>query len=193
MKVVAIGGSPRLNGNTNYLIDEALNELAKKGIETEKIVLNQHRVNPCQAHNNCRQSPKCLQEDDTGWILEKFSRADGVIVASPVYFGSISAQTKTFLDRTFFLYTHNIPKQAKCFGLIAIAGRAGLDQAIQELKKFVGLRDASQAEVFTLKAAVGGPDKHARDNPQMVEEAREMGKEMARILLGMDEQPQQND
>jgi len=192
MKVVAIGGSPRLNGNTNYLIDEALNELTKKGIETEKIVLNQYRVNPCQAHNNCRQSPKCLQEDDTAWILEKFSQADGVIVASPVYFGSISAQTKTFLDRTFFLYTHNIPKQAKCFGLIAIAGRAGFDQAIQELKKFVGLRDVSQAEVLTLKAAVGGPDKHARDNPQMVEEARKMGKEMARVLLGMDKQPQEN-
>ncbi len=192
MKVVAIGGSPRLNGNTNYLIDEALNELAKKGIETEKIVLNQYRVNPCQAHSNCRQSLKCLQEDDTSWILERFSQADGVIIASPVYFGSISAQTKTFLDRTFFLYTHNIPKQAKCFGLIAIAGRAGFDQAIQELKKFVGLRDASQAEVFTLKAAIGGPDKHARDNPQMVEEAREMAKEMARVLLGMDKQPQEN-
>jgi multimeric flavodoxin WrbA len=191
MKVVAIGGSPRLNGNTNYLIDEVLNELAKKGIETEKIVLNQYRVNPCQAHSNCRQSPKCLQEDDAPWILEKFSQADGVIIASPVYFGSISAQTKTFLDRTFFLYTHNIPKQAKCFGLIAIAGRAGFDQAIQELRKFVGLRDASQAKVFTSKAAVGGPDQHARDNPQMVEEAREMGRQMARVLLGMDEQPQE--
>jgi multimeric flavodoxin WrbA len=64
MKVVAIGGSPRLNGNTNYLMDEALNELSKSGIETEKIVLNRYQVNPCQAHSNCRQSPKCQQEDD---------------------------------------------------------------------------------------------------------------------------------
>jgi hypothetical protein len=48
MKVGAIGGSIRLNGNTNYLIDEAVDELAKRRIETEKIVFNQYRVNPCR-------------------------------------------------------------------------------------------------------------------------------------------------
>jgi len=84
MKVVAIGGSPRLNGNSNYLIDQVLNELASCGIETEKIVLNQYKINPCQAHDNCGELPKCLQQDDAPWILEKFSEADGVIVASPV-------------------------------------------------------------------------------------------------------------
>lgn len=183
MKVVAIGGSPRLNGNSNYLIEQALNELASCGIETEKIVLNQYKINPCQAHDNCHELPKCLQQDDAPWILEKFSEADGVIVASPVYFGTISAQVKTFMDRTFFLLTHDIKMKAKCFGLIAIAGRMGFDEAIQELRRFVGPPGTSQVKVFTLKGAVGEPDKHVKDNPELVTQAHEMGRQMSKVLM----------
>ncbi len=102
MKVVAIGGSPRLNGNTNYLIDQVLDELASRRVETEKIVLNQYIISPCQAHDNCGELSKCLQQDDAPWILERFSQADGVVIATPVYFASVSAQIKTFMDRSFF-------------------------------------------------------------------------------------------
>lgn len=184
MRVVAIGGSPRLNGNSNYLIDQVLKELASRGVETEKIVLNQYKVNPCQAHDNCHELSKCLQQDDAPWILEKFSQADGVIIASPVYFGSISAQVKTFMDRSFFLFAHDIKMKARCFGLIAIAGRMGFDEAIQELKKFVGLPGASDVKVFILKGAAGEPDKHVKDNPELVEEAHKMGRQMAEVLMG---------
>lgn len=183
MKVVAIGGSPRLNGNTNYLVDQVLKELASCGIETEKIVLNQYKINPCQAHDNCHELSKCLQQDDAPWILEKFSQADGVIVASPVYFGTISAQVKTFMDRSFFLFTHDIKMKARCFGLIAIAGNMGFNEAIQELRKFVGPPGTSRVKVFTLKGAAGEPGKHAKDNPELVAEAREMGRQMTKVLI----------
>lgn len=182
MKVVAIGGSPRLHGNTNYLIDQALGELASCGVETEKIVLNQYKIGPCQAHDNCREVSKCLQQDDAGWILEKFSQADGVIIASPVYFGTISAQVKTFMDRSFFLFGHDIEMKAKCFGLIAIAGRMGFDEALEELRKFTGPPGMRRVKVLTLKGAAGGPEKHVKDNPELVKQAREMGKQMAEIL-----------
>jgi multimeric flavodoxin WrbA len=182
MRVVAIGGSPRLQGNTNYLIDQALAELASRGVETEKIVLNQYKIGPCQAHDDCSSLKQCRQQDDAPWILEKFSQADGVILASPVYTGSISAQAKTFLDRTFFFFQHGIEPKAKCFGLIAIANRIGFDETIQELKKFTGPPGTSRAKVLTLRGAVGGTDKHAKDNPEMVKQAREMGRQMAEIL-----------
>jgi multimeric flavodoxin WrbA len=183
MKVVAIGGSPRLDGNSNYLIDQVLNELASRGVETEKIILNQYKISPCQAHENCRELPKCLQQDDAPWILEKFAEADGVIIASPVYFATISAQVKTFMDRSFFLFGHDIKMKAKCFGLIAIAGRMGADEAIQELRKFTGPPGTSRVKALILKGAVGGPDKHVKDNPELVKQAREMGKQMAEVLL----------
>jgi multimeric flavodoxin WrbA len=182
MKVVAIGGSPRLDGNSNYLLGQALNELASCGIETEKIILNEYKIGFCQAHDNCRQVKKCLQQDDAPWILERFSQADGVIVASPVYFGSVSAQIKTFMDRSFFLFGHDIEMKAKCFGLIAIAGRMGFDETLEELRKFTGPPGMRRVKVLTLKGSAGGPDKHVRDNPELVKQAREMGKQMAEVL-----------
>jgi multimeric flavodoxin WrbA len=182
MKVVAIGGSPRLDGNINYLIDRALEELAAQGIETEKIILNEYKIGPCQAHDKCHSAKKCLQQDDAPAILEKFSQADGVIVASPVYFGSISAQIKTFMDRSFFLFAHDIKMKARCYGLIAVAGRRGADETIQELSKFAGRPDAAGDNILTLKASAGGPDKHVRDNPEVVKQARDLGKQMAKML-----------
>jgi multimeric flavodoxin WrbA len=182
MKVVAIGGSPRLGGNSNFLIDQVLKELESQGIETEKIILNEYKIGFCQAHDNCHQVKKCLQQDDAPWILEKFSQADGVIIASPVYFGSVSAQIKAFMDRSFFLFGHGIEMKAKCYGLIAIAGRRGADETIQELRKFTGPPGMRHTKVLTLKGSAGGPDKHVKDNPELVEKAREMGRQMAKIL-----------
>jgi multimeric flavodoxin WrbA len=181
MKVVAIGGSPRLQGHSNYLIDQALSELASRGIETEKIVLSQHKFGYCLAHGNCAQVKECQQKDDAGWILDKYSQADGIIVASPVYFGSISGQIKAFVDRTFFLYRHDKRPQAKCIGLIAIAGRGGHEETIKELKKFIRV---ANAQVFTLAGASGAPDSDPKTQVELIKQAKDMGRQMADALLG---------
>ena len=184
MKVVAVGGSPRLTGNSNYLMDQVLEELSRSSIEAEKIVLNQYKISCCQAHENCRDVKKCQVQDDAPWILEKISSADAVIMASPVYFGSISAQVKTFLDRSYFLFAHGIKMKAKCYGLIAISGGGGFEETLQELKKFAGPPGTYNARIFTLKGSSGGPGKHVKDNPDLVKQAHEMGKQMAEVLLG---------
>ncbi|HEY32009.1 MAG TPA: flavodoxin family protein [Dehalococcoidia bacterium] len=179
MKVVAIGGSPRLHGNTNYLIDQALDELASHGIETEKIVLNEYKVGPCQAHENCASFSECQQKDDGQWILEKFSQADGVILASPVYFGSISAQMKAFMDRSFFLFSHGMALNFKCAGLIAVAGRRGADATVEELRKLVRL---AGSEILTLSGNSGSPDIDPKTQTELIEQAKTMAKQMAEIL-----------
>jgi multimeric flavodoxin WrbA len=181
MKVVAIGGSPRLQGISNYLIDQALEVLASRGIETEKIVLNEHKFGFCQAHNDCAASAECKQKDDASWILEKYRLADGIIVASPVYFGSISAQIKAFVDRSFFIYMHGRRPQAKCIGLIAIAGRGGHEETIKELKKFIRVPNA---QVFTLAGSSGRPDSNPKEQVDLIKQAREMGRRMADVLIG---------
>lgn len=181
MKVVAIGGSPRLQGHSNYLIDQALNELASRGIETEKIVLSQHKFGFCLAHNNCRSVSECQQKDDAGWILDKYSQADGVIVASPVYFGGVSAQVKAFVDRSFFIYMHGKRPQAKCVGLIAIAGRGGHEETMKELQRFIRVPDA---KVFTLTGASGQADSDPKAQTELIKQAQEMGRQMAEVLLG---------
>ena len=178
MKVVAIGGSPRINGNTNYLIDQALGELASRGIETEKIVLNEYKVGPCQAHDNCASFSECQQKDDGQWILEKFSQADGIILASPVYFGSISAQMKAFMDRNYFFYTHSMSPKMSCAGVIAVGGGTGLYLAVKALKPLLKLNDD---RIVTVSGYASKPGD-VRSNKSLVEEARKMGKRLAEML-----------
>jgi multimeric flavodoxin WrbA len=180
MKVVAIGGSPRLKGNTNYLIDQVLKELSSRGVETEKIVLSKYKINPCLGHDNCASFSECRQKDDAPWILEKFSQADGIILASPVYFVYISAQMKTFVDRNNFLYKHNKKIQARCAGLIAVAAWEGTEEAIKALKNLVTSFN-SDTKIFTV---TGHEDKlgEIKNQAEVVKQARDMGQQMAEIL-----------
>ena len=180
MKVVAITGSPHVNGNTSYLVDEALKELEARGIETEKISLAERAVSPCQGHDKCSTFKNCKIKDDAPDIIRKYNEADGVILASPVYFFDVTAQMKAFIDRNFFTFTHEGKKKAKCAGLIAIGGGGGADETINTLKAFVGFNSMPDEDIFTLKGYTG--ERSAKDKPELVKKARELGRKMAAKL-----------
>ncbi len=182
MKIIAIVGSPRPGGNTDYLVDQALGEASKHGCETEKIMLGRYRVNPCLGHEDCGSFPACKQNDDAPWILEKFSNADGIILATPVYYYNMTAQMKAFVDRNYFLYTHDIPLKAQCAGLIVIAGGAGLDITVRALRRFVGISgDKPDNRIITLTGYASKPGE-VKNNLTLIEEARSLGKRMSGIL-----------
>jgi multimeric flavodoxin WrbA len=177
MKVIAIVGSPHAKGNTSYLADEALKEIAAAGIETEKIVLGECVVNPCLGHSDCASFKVCKIKDDAPGIIAKFNAADGVILASPVYFYDVSAQMKAFIDRNFFTFTHDGKRKAKYAGLIAIGGGGGADETINTLKAFVSLPKES---CFILTGYLG--QGAAKDNPEVVKKAKDLGKKLAAKL-----------
>jgi multimeric flavodoxin WrbA len=179
MKVIAIVGSPHSEGNTSYLADEALKEIAAQGIETEKIVLGECVVNPCLGHAECGTYEVCKIKDDAPGIIKKFNGADAVILASPVYFGNITAQMKAFIDRNFFTFTHDGKKKAKYAGLIAIGGGGGADETIESLKRFAGLPDGD----CIVLAGYTGQDA-AKNKPDLVQKAKEMGRKLAGRLTG---------
>lgn len=180
MKVVAVGGSPRLAGNTNYLLDRVLDELASQGIQTEKIILSQHQVNPCQGHDNCSEFPECPQKDDASWILDKFANADGILLASPVYYAGPSAQMKAFVDRNNFLYKHGVEIKARCAGLIAVSAWDGTDEVIETLTKFIKF-SKNNTRVFSIAGHADKPGA-IKDQPEIVQRAGEMGRQMAEAL-----------
>ena len=130
MKIIAIVGSPRTTGNINYLIDQALQEIDTRGFETDKIILSQYQVNPCLGHANYSSFEMCQQDDDTHWILDKSRSADGIILGNPVYYYNMTAQMKAFVDHNYFLYTHGIPFNALCAGLIVVAEGTGIEYII---------------------------------------------------------------
>jgi multimeric flavodoxin WrbA len=177
MKVVAIVGSPHAKGNTSYLVDEALKEISSQGIETEKIMLGECVVNPCLGHKECGTYAVCKIKDDAPAIIKKYNEADGVILATPVYFYDVSAQMKAFIDRNFFTFTHGGNKKAKYAGLIAIGGGGGADETIATLKRFAGLPD----ENCFVVAGYTGQDA-AKNKPALVKKAKEMGKQLAAKL-----------
>jgi multimeric flavodoxin WrbA len=177
MKVVAIVGSPHIDGNTSYLAGEALKEIAKQGIETEKIVLGEYKIGPCQGHRECHTFKVCRVKDDAPGIIAKFNGADGVILASPVYFYDVTAQMKTFIDRNFFTFTHDGKKKASYAGLIALGGGGGADETIATLKRFAGM---PEKDCFVVKGYTR--QDHVKNFPELVEKAREMGRKMAAKL-----------
>ncbi len=99
MKVLGISGSPRINGNSDILLDRVLEGAKSKGADTEKIVLNKLKFSPCQECENLKDDGACIVQDDMQSVYKKIKEADVLVLASPIFFGSLSAQTKMMVDR----------------------------------------------------------------------------------------------
>lgn len=99
MYILGISGSPRKGGNSDILLDKALEGAGSEGVVTEKIILNDLNFRPCQECGGCDATGTCVIKDDMRVVHEKFEEADRIIIASPIFFGSISAQTKAMIDR----------------------------------------------------------------------------------------------
>lgn len=184
MRLLAIVGSPRLKGNTNYLVDQALEAAARLGAETEKLTLSQYNMNPCLGHQNCASFDSCLQKDDAAWILERFCRAHGVILATPVYYYTVSAQMKAFIDRNYFLYTHGRKSRARAVGLIVVAEVDGIEETLHTLRQFIGESfDVEEDRIFVACGYAGGPGE-VKNNLPLVEEARKLGRQLVNRLKG---------
>ena len=107
MKIIALQGSPRKKGNTAKVLSWVEEELMALGHDVETIFLTTKNLKGCLACGKCKEKPDtvgCIQKDDIPEILEKLTKAELVIFASPLYFWGVSAQLKTVIDRTYSLY-----------------------------------------------------------------------------------------
>jgi multimeric flavodoxin WrbA len=182
MKLLAIVGSPRPKGNTSYLVDQALQAAAAGGLETEKIILSQYKVNPCQGHDNCSSFSACKQKDDVPWMLEKFCNADGILLGSPVYYYNMTAQMKAFVDRNYFLYRHDISPRMVCAGLIVVGGSAGLEHTVRALRRFVKLSANLPDDRIVILSGCASKAGEVKSDTELTDGARKLGKRMAEIL-----------
>ncbi len=183
MKILAIVGSPRINGNTNYLTDLALKEAERLGATTEKIIISEKKLSPCLGHEECSGQVACLRKDDGMEILQKFVEADGLILATPIYYYDISSWLKIFIDRNYFLYTHDINCKAKAAGLIVIGGGAGIEDTVMSLNKFLSGSTLSipKGKIFVVSGYADAPGE-VKSKPDLVNQARDMGKKLVEGL-----------
>lgn len=99
MKVVGISASPRRSGNSEILLDRALEGATASGAEVEKVVLNELDFKACQECGGCYKSGVCVIRDGMSYLYKELDKADAVIVSSPIFFASLSAQAKMMIDR----------------------------------------------------------------------------------------------
>ncbi len=104
MKVSGIFGSPRQGGNTDCLLEELLKGAASTGAEIDKIYVRDLKIAPCEAHMVCHKTGECIIRDDMQKVYKQLLSTDVVVLAAPVFFYNLPAQTKALIDRTQVLW-----------------------------------------------------------------------------------------
>lgn len=134
MKVLILNGSPRINGNTSIAVKELEKTFDKNNVETEIIQVGNKAVRGCIACCKCVETGKCVFDDIVNEIAPKFEAADGLIVASPVYYASANATLVAVMQRLFFSTHFN--KAMKVGASVVVARRGGCSSTFDELNKF---------------------------------------------------------
>ena len=134
MKVLMINGSPRANGNTVIALKEMEQIFAQNSIEVETVQIGNEAIRGCIACNSCGKTGKCVFDDVVNQLAPKFEEADGLVVASPVYYASANATLIACLDRLF--YSTHFDKTMKVGASVVCARRGGCSATFDELNKF---------------------------------------------------------
>lgn len=186
MKVLAILGSPRRQGNTEILLDALIDGAIKHGAEVEKLVLCDYTISPCIECNTCSSTGECAIADDMQNIYPKLLTADIIVVASPIFFYSVTAITKAFIDRSQALWARKyllrqIPftKKTRCgyfLSLGATKGKKLFEGATLTMKYFFDAIDARYCGGLFFRGIEGKGDiKH---HPSALQEAGDLGKSL---------------
>jgi len=135
MKVLGIVCSPRLQGNTEILVQVSLAKAQEEGAEIELVTLAGKTISPCDACYSCRKTGECHIKDDMPDIYTKLLAADGIIFGTPVYYWSVSAQAKALIDRTF-VFSVKRELRNKVVGVVVTLDRTGSTSALAVFNGF---------------------------------------------------------
>lgn len=136
MKVLILNGSPRKNGNTARALEEMCRIFSENGIEAEIIPVANANVKGCIACDFCMENGKCVMDDLVNETAPKLAEADGLVIASPVYFASANGALISFLDRLFESTSATIDKTMKVGASVVICRRGGASATFDELNKY---------------------------------------------------------
>ena len=134
MKVLLLNGSPHPKGNTALALNEMIRVFEDGGVETELVQVGSKNIRGCIACHRCYETGKCVFDDLVNETAPKFEAADGLVIASPVYYASASGTLVAFLDRLF--YSSHFDKTMKVGAAVAVARRSGTTATFDELNKY---------------------------------------------------------
>lgn len=180
MKVLLINGSPKANGNTALALDEMIKIFAENEIETEIIQVGSQPVRGCVACLSCYKSGKCVIDDLVNEVAPKFEEADGLVVASPVYYASANGTLISFLDRLF--YSTGFNKTMKVGASVAVARRGGCSATFDQLNKYFTIAGMPVASSQYWNSVHGAAPGEAAQDAEGLQTMRTLARNMTFLI-----------
>jgi multimeric flavodoxin WrbA len=186
MKVLGISGSPRRGGNTDILVNTALDVMAAEGAQTEFLSLADRPIKPCVACRGCFASEtiRCVQEDPAfEGVLDKVAAADGILLGSPVYFGSATPQIMALLDRVGYVSRkHPQLLRRKAGAAIVVARRAGQNFTFAQLNYFFLISEMIVPGSTYWNVAFGREKGEVQNDAEGMDTVKNLARNMAWLL-----------
>lgn len=184
MKVIAINGSSRRDGNTADMVNIVLQELQNQGIQTEHLQLAGQTINPCHACFACAGKKHCVFNDDIfNDIYNKMVNADAIILASPTYSADVSSTLKAIIERASVVSDCNPGMfRHKVGAAIAVARRAGAMNAIDSINHFFLNKEMFLVGSTYWNIAYGRLPGEALNDKEAVANMQNLGQNIAHLL-----------
>ncbi len=189
MKVLMINGSPRVDGNTSIALREMEQVFLQEGMEVETVQVGNQAVRGCMACGYCGKNGKCVFDDVVNKLAPKLEEADGLVVASPVYYASANATLIAVLDRLF--YSTHFDKTMKVGASVVCARRGGCSATFDELNKYFTISNMPVApsqywnSIHGLEKGEASQDEEGKQTMRTL--ARNMSFLMKCIALGKEQ------
>jgi multimeric flavodoxin WrbA len=193
MDILAIYGSPRRKGNTSTLLDHAVKGAEDAGAQVEKIVLRDCKMSPCLEIYGCKKTGRCVIKDDFQDVMDKLLSCKGIMLASPIFFYSVSAHTKILMDRCQSLWVkkywvdqtpyrkNNLTRKGLFISAGATKGKKLFDGTLLTVRYFFEVLDIDLWKSLLYRQL--DLENDVLNQPQYLDEAYETGKEFAMTTI----------
>lgn len=179
-KILLINGSPNAEGCTFTALSELAAQLEKNGVETELLHIGAKSVPGCNGCRACGKLRKCVVDDEVNAIGARLDEFDGIVMGSPVYYGSASGQICAFLDRLFFCYGGKMA--GKLAASVVSCRRGGATAAFDRLNKYPAMNNMVIVGSQYWNQIHGSCAMEARQDLEGLQTMRRLGENMAWLL-----------
>lgn len=180
MKVLLINGSPKAKGNTAFALAQMAEVFSEQGVDVQIMHVGNQAVRGCIACGACKKAGKCVFDDTVNQAAELFREADGLVVASPVYYASANATLIAFLDRLF--QSTGFDKRMKVGASVVIARRGGCSATFDELNKYFTISQMPIASSHYWNSVHGSAPGEAAQDAEGIATVRNLARNMAFLM-----------
>lgn len=184
MRILIINGSPRINGNTSIALNEMIKIFESENIDIDTVQVGNMDIRGCIACGSCHKTGKCVFNDIVNSLHEKLEKADGLVIASPVYYASASGSLISLLDRLF--YSNQADLTMKVGASVAVARRGGASATFDELNKYFTISGMPIASSYYWNSVHGRAIGEAHEDGEGLYVMRMLAKNMIFLMRSIE-------